>query len=293
MAMLQFNPPSGSQIFHEFDPETESVFQAWYQQAAEAADLFGDWLKPLGLDPRIVRPRWAGCWFTLFCGLSSAGYPFPVSVRRKLEICDFIVVARDPNPLIFQPVDDVEGKPGKCFASSELIFVDDLLKATELAIHCIIEAAETRKPIHWCAGPSHLVCGSCGFERNADPYCPPTRCLRCGKEYANEERGDPIPPGYGLQCNDTVFVWDDTYVGITTTIAPVLKVLERAYRQGRDATTDEFESVLGAEIKNGFGSLFRMGKYPNKTIHPVRSAIWPPHGMGRKKYRLIDPVKVK
>jgi len=114
------------------------------------------------------------------------------------------------------------------------------------------------------------------------------------ENHADDDHDNPIPPGDGLRCDDTVFVWGGKpYTIITPTMVPVLKVLLQAYRQCREATTDEFEAALGVEIKNGFGSLFRVGKSPHKTIHPVRSIILPPHKKGRKKYRLIDPVEAK
>jgi hypothetical protein len=110
---------------------------------------------------------------------------------------------------------------------------------------------------------------------------------------AADNHDDRILPGDGLQCGDTVFVWGGKpYTSITPTIAMVLKVLLKAYRDSREATVPEFEHSLG-EIRNGFGSLFVVGKSPNKTIHPVRSTILPPHGKGRAKYRLIDPIKGK
>lgn len=117
------------------------------------------------------------------------------------------------------------------------------------------------------------------------------------EDHANDDHGDHddrVQPGDGLHCDDTIFVWGGKpYTSIGTTIAPVLRVLMKGYRQGRDSTTDEFEAALGGEIKNGFGSLFSVGKSPNKTTHPVRSVIFPPHGKGRVKYRLINPAEVK
>jgi len=112
----------------------------------------------------------------------------------------------------------------------------------------------------------------------------------------HDDHDNPIPPGDGLKCNDTVFVWGGkTYTSITPNISDALKVLMKAFRESRDATKPEFENVLSeVTMKNGFGSLFMVGKSPNKKPHPVRSIILPlPNQGGRGKYRLIDPVKAK
>lgn len=109
------------------------------------------------------------------------------------------------------------------------------------------------------------------------------------ENHADDDQGDPIPPGDGLQCDDTIFVWGGkTYTNITPAMGPLLKVLMRAYRSGRDATLPEFEAVSG-EIKDGFGRCFDIGKHPNRSKHPV----WKLINGGRGKYRLIDPVKAK
>jgi len=105
----------------------------------------------------------------------------------------------------------------------------------------------------------------------------------------HDDHDNPIPPGDGLHCDDTVFVWGGkTYTSITPAMGPLLKVLMSAYRQGRDATLPEFEAVAG-EIKDGFGRCFDVGKHPNRSKHPV----WELIKGGRGKYRLIDPVKAK
>lgn len=114
------------------------------------------------------------------------------------------------------------------------------------------------------------------------------------ESHANDDHDDRILPGDGLQCGDTVFVWGGKPYSITPNIADALKVLMKAYRDGRDAIGPEFETALGEEtMKNGFGSLFRVGKSPNKSIHPVRFLINPlPNKGGRSKYRLIDPAEL-
>lgn len=109
------------------------------------------------------------------------------------------------------------------------------------------------------------------------------------ENHADDDQVDPIPPGDGLQCDDTMFVWGGkTYTSITPAMGPLLKVLMRAYRYGRDATLPEFEAAAG-EIKDGFGRCFDVGKHPNRSKHPV----WKSIKGGRGKYRLIDPVKAK
>jgi hypothetical protein len=110
------------------------------------------------------------------------------------------------------------------------------------------------------------------------------------ENHANENNDDRILPGDGLQCGDTVFVWGGKpYTSITTTIAPLLRVLEKAYQHRRDATLPEFEAALGVRILDGFGRCFDVGKYPNKRKHEVWETIVGKRG----KYRLIDPAEAK
>lgn len=110
------------------------------------------------------------------------------------------------------------------------------------------------------------------------------------ESHANDDHDDRILPGDGLQCGDTVFVWGGKpYTSITTTIAPLLRVLEKAYQHRRDATLPEFEAALGVRILDGFGRCFDVGKYPNKRKHEVWETIVGKRG----KYRLIDTAEAK
>ncbi|WP_168564341.1 hypothetical protein [Crateriforma spongiae] len=183
-ALLQGQPPLSGRIFWNATDTGAAPITRWLELAGETSKLLGDWVKPLGLDPRAVRPRWAGCWFTLFRELHRIElFPFPVKVTRSFRQSDFILVHRDKRPLIHQVPADLPGKPDLVYGTSELIRIPDLLKATVLAIRCIVDADETRKPREWGAGPAVMVCQWCKRECEADPYCPPWRCIWCGKEY--------------------------------------------------------------------------------------------------------------
>lgn len=153
--LLQNKPPTEGMIFWDTRTADASTLNSWYYEAQEAAAVLGDWLIPMGVDERVFRPRWPGAWFSMFKLFgSSRRYPFPMQV-----VC--------------------VGKVGKFGGTSERIVVDDLIKATILAIQCLIEVGETipkQKP-----GPSQASCPHCGFTRDCDPYCPPTVCVNCGK----------------------------------------------------------------------------------------------------------------
>jgi hypothetical protein len=110
------------------------------------------------------------------------------------------------------------------------------------------------------------------------------------ENHGSDDNNERILPGDGLQCDDTVFVWDGKpYPSIGPTIAPLLRVLMKAYQHRRDATLPEFEAALGVRILDGFGRCFDVGKYPNKRKHEVWETIVGKRG----KYRLIDTTEAK
>lgn len=71
---------------------------------------------------------------------------------------------------------------------------------------------------------------------------------------------------------------------------PILKLLERAFREGRDATLAECEDAAGKPIQDGLAKIFDVGRHPNRKKHEVWAVV---EKVAKGRYRLIDPAEVK
>ncbi|MEM6366053.1 MAG: hypothetical protein AAF745_16610 [Planctomycetota bacterium] len=253
--LLQGQPPLGGAIYWKASEANATIINRWFDLAGESSKLLGDWVKPLGLDPRVVRPRWEGCWFTLFREFHRIeAFPFPVKLTRSVKQSDFVLVNRDKRPLIYQTPAELPERPELCYATSELIRVPDLFKATVLAIRCIVDAKETRKPKDWGAGPAVMVCGWCKRERDADPYCPPWRCIWCGKDY-------------GTKPSDTVRnAAVRQFAAVTKMFASAKQAQRDSWRKVMDEAKAERDELYQREVVPMFDELREAAQRDNDEL---------------------------
>ncbi len=204
MGTLKGRPPVSFRVSIKTDTHLRSLYSQWIAIATEAAESFGTWMVPLGINETSLRPRGLHSWFAIFrdCKMNpSVFFASPCVTHRKTS--DDELVERDATPVIWQPAQDVDRRPGICFATAELIVVDDLLTASQMAIRAICEAFERTDPSTFAAGPTTLTCSACEAMRECDPYFPPTHCFACGAKYG-------LPDVEGVnEASEIVFTYDE------------------------------------------------------------------------------------
>lgn len=100
-----------------------------------------------------------------------------------------------------------------------------------------------------------------------------------------------IFPGDGLNVSRQLFQWGGkNFPKVTPSMMPILKLLERAFREGRDATLAECEDAAGKPIQDGLAKIFDVGRHPNRKKHEVWAVV---EKVAKGRYRLIDPAEVK
>lgn len=168
-----------------------------------------------------------------------------------------------------------------------------LWKVKDLAASCGVDVAELRKCIE--ALRRNDVSGARSLRYGALADLQRMREAVSAKQSAEDGSAgeiEPVFPNDGLDTAKQVFVWGGrTFPKVTPSMMPVLKVLEKAFQENRDATLAEFEDAKGgAVIANGLGKVFDVGRHPNRKKHEVWRII---QRIERGRYRLLNPTQIK